>query len=182
MKDILKINDLEQLKLLSDPLKLGLVQAFAEEERTVAEAAEMLGEPLTKLYRHVDALLDAGLVEVTGERKKRGTVERRFRAVARRYEVEDGLLGATDPGPEDESIRALLRGAENEIMAALHGPKEPLAPSVARFRAKASPDRLRELQERMFSWLEEIGEEDEVPGDDAIEVGALIALYPLPRR
>ncbi len=38
------IEDLEQLRLLSDPLKLSLVQVFGEAEGTVASAAEALGE------------------------------------------------------------------------------------------------------------------------------------------
>ena len=68
MKERYKINSLEQVRLLSDPFKLSILQAFAEEERTTKEVAETLKQPITKLYRHVDALHDAGLLEITQEK------------------------------------------------------------------------------------------------------------------
>ncbi len=82
MKETYKIKDLQQIKLLSDSLKLQLLQAFASGDKTTKQVAADLGESVTKLYRHVDALYDAGLLEITGEKQKRGTVERTFRAVA----------------------------------------------------------------------------------------------------
>lgn len=53
MKERYKINSLEQVRLLSDPFKLSILQAFAEEERTTKEVAETLKQPITKLCRHV---------------------------------------------------------------------------------------------------------------------------------
>ena len=173
------IEELEQLRLLSDPLKLSLVQVFGEAEGTVASAAEALDEPQTKLYRHVDALLDAGLIEVTRERPKRGTVERWFRTVARRFEVADELLATEDPAEEDRTVRELLRGAEKELLQALREKDEDAPPTFARFRARVTPAQLRELQDRLFVWLDEL--ESETPNDaETIDIGAMIALYRLP--
>ncbi len=174
------IEDLEQLRLLSDPLKLSLAQVFAEGEGTVASAAEALGEPQTKLYRHVDALLDAGLIEVTRERPKRGTVERWFRTVARRFEVADGLLTGDGASDDENTVRDLLRSAETELLQALRAEDEEVPPTFARFRARLTPEQLKELQDRLFVWLDEF-DEDENDGADRIEIGALIALYRLPR-
>lgn len=182
VKDVMKIEDLEQLRLLSDPLKLSLIQVFGEAEGTVASAASRLEQPQTRLYRHVDALLEAGLIEVTREQPKRGTVERWFRTVARRLEIADGLLpGGTDAG-ESDAIRDLLRGAETEILEALETQDETAPPTVARFRANLTATQLKELEERMFAWLEEARGDTSVPNDaETIEIGALIALYRIPR-
>lgn len=181
MKDVQKIEELEQLRLLSDPLKLSLLQVFGEEEATVATAAEVLGEPQTKLYRHVDALLDAGLIEVTRERPKRGTVERWFRTAARRFEVADELLATDNPAEEERAVRDVLRGAETELLAAIREKDETVPPTFARFRAKATPEQLKKLQERLYVWLDEL--EDETPeGADTIDVGAVVALYRLPGK
>ena len=179
MKDVQKIDDLEQLRLLSDPLKLSLLQVFGEDEATVAAAAEALGEPQTKLYRHVDALLNAGLIEVTRERPKRGTVERWFRTVARRFEVADELLATEDPADEERAVRDVLRGAEAELLAALREKDEAVPPTFARFRAKVTPKQLEELRERLFVWLDETLA-DAPEGEDTIDVGALVALYRVP--
>jgi DNA-binding transcriptional ArsR family regulator len=176
------IEDLEQLRLLSDPLKLSLIQAFGEVEGTVAAAAAKLGEPQTKLYRHVDALLDAGLIEVTRERPKRGTVERWFRTVARRFEVADGLLANDSPEDEFDSVRDLLRGAETEIVQALREHDETVPPTVARLRAKVTPEQLETLRDRLSAWLGELESKGE-PGEGSgtIDIGALVALYRLPK-
>jgi predicted ArsR family transcriptional regulator len=86
------IKELKQIKLLSDPLKLQLIQSFAEGDKTTRQVATELGENVTKLYRHVDALFEAGLLEITDETQKRGTVERTFRAVAQRFEADPALF------------------------------------------------------------------------------------------
>lgn len=177
------IEDLEQLRLLSDPLKLSLIQAFGEAEGTVASAAEKLGEPQTKLYRHVDALLDAGLIEVTRERPKRGTVERWFRTVARRFTVAEGLLAGDRPEDEFDSVRDLLRSAESEILRALREHDETVPPTVARLRAKVTPEQLETLRGRLSAWLDELESENaHGEGAETIDIGAMIALYRLPER
>jgi DNA-binding transcriptional ArsR family regulator len=181
MKDVQKIEDLEQLRLLSDPLKLSLLQVFGENEATVATAAEALDEPQTKLYRHVDALLNAGLIEVTRERPKRGTVERWFRTVARRFEVADELLATDDPAEEERAVRDVLRGAEVELLEALREQDEAVPPTFARFRAKVTAKQLEQLQERLFVWLDET--QRETPeGEETIDVGAVVALYRVPNQ
>ncbi len=55
-----------------------------------------------------------------------------------------------------------------------------MPPTFARFRARLTPEQLKELQDRLFVWLDEF-DEDENDGADRIEIGALIALYRLPR-
>lgn len=180
MKDVKKIQDLEQLRLLSDPLKLSLLQVFGEREATVAAAAEAMGEPQTKLYRHVDALLDAGLIEVTRERPKRGTVERWFRTVARRFEVADDLLATEGLEEEERAVRDVFRGAETELIQALREDDAAVPPTFARFRARVTPQQLEELQARLFVWLDEM-ERDIPENAESLDVGAVVALYRVPK-
>ena len=176
MREIFHVNDLEQLRLLADPLKLRLLQAFAAGPRTVTDVADELDENLTRLYRHVDALHTAGLIEVTREVKKRGTVERTFCAVARRFEVEHTLFAADDSG--NDAIRNLLRAAEEELLAALADAGEDNAPLAMRLRIRGSPARIASLRKALDTWLEaaQSGDDDE---DQSAEAGALIAFYPL---
>ena len=119
VKDTHKIRDLDQVRLLSDPLKLRLLQTFAESPKTTKQVAARLGESVTKLYRHVDALHDAGLLVVVEEKQKRGTIERTFRAVAQRFEADHALFHDA-PGDEgSDAARQLFRVSEAEILNVL---------------------------------------------------------------
>lgn len=179
MKDVHEINSLEQVRLLTDPLKLKLIQAFAEAEKTTKDVATELGEGITKLYRHVDALHDAGLLEVVGEERKRGTIERTFRAVAQRFEVDHALFA--DEGGEQglDAIRDMLRISESEILKVLSDPSdnEDERAIVMRIRGKASPEKIAELRETLSAWLDSVPTCDKSAAEDAKDIGGLIAFY-----
>lgn len=181
MKETFKIKDLEQIKLLSDPLKLQLLQAFAEKAKTTKQVAAELGESVTKLYRHVDALHDAKLIEIAGEKKKRGTLERTFRAVAHRFEADAALFAANaDPAGMD-AARDMLRSAETEILTAIadDSGRDESEAMFARLRFKASPARIAELRNTLKTWVESVQDDDDSGAEDATEIGALIAFYPI---
>ena len=181
MKEIHKISELQQVRLLSDPLKLRLLQAFAENAGTTKQVAAQLGESVTKLYRHVDALHDAGLLEIVSERQKRGAIERTFRAVAKRFEADHSLFGE-DTGEEGTSVaREILRSAETEILkaiATLDSEKDRDA-ILMRLRIKASPERIEALHQSLAEWCESVQEDEDCAEDDTEEYGALIAYYPV---
>ncbi len=182
MKEVHKINNLEHVKLLSDPLKLKLISAFSMGAKTTKEVAEELGESVTKLYRHVDALQDAGLLTVVEEVQKRGTIERRFTTIARRFEVEQSLFSDTDQGAGQEAIREILRGGEEEIVRALSGSEEESSRSlVMRLRVKGTRDDLDKLKDRLQNWIDEAQEleELELSGAALEEAGVMIAFYPV---
>lgn len=177
MLKTLKINDLEQVKLLADPLKLKLLQAFAADAKTTKQVAEELGQSITKLYRHVDALHEAGLLEVTEERQKRGTIERTFRATAERFEADRSLFSDEPSGEAMDAARDLLRAGEEEILHAIATAKEEEKPVIMRLRCKASPARIKALSQALSDWIESTQETDD---DEATEYyGAMVAFYPI---
>ena len=181
MKETYKIKDLEQVRLLSDPLKLRLLQAFAEKARTTKQVAAELGESVTKLYRHVDALHDAGLLVITAEKQKRGTIERTFRAVAERFEADRSLFG-DEAGEEGiRTAREMLRAVEIEILNAIatSDEEDDREAILLRFRCKASPERIEEMRASLAEWCESVHKDDDYSAEDAEEYGALIAFYPV---
>lgn len=76
----MKSNGLEQVRALAHPLRLRLLELFARQARTAKQAAEVLGEPPTRLYHHVAALERAGLIRLKETRQNRGTTEKYFEA------------------------------------------------------------------------------------------------------
>ena len=183
MKEIFKIKELAQVRLLSDPLKLRLIQAFAESAKTTKQVAAELGESVTKLYRHVDALHDSGLLVVVAEKQKRGTIERTFRAVAQRFEADETLFSGETGGEAAEAARELFRAAEAEVLDALANTSDTVdeQPIVMRIRGKASPEKIAELRATLKAWLESIPNDDASPNDEAKQIGGFIAFYEISR-
>lgn len=179
MKKTYKIKDLEQIRLLSDPLKLQLLQAFAESAKTTKQVAAELGESVTKLYRHVDALHDSGLLVVTEEKQKRGTIERTFRAVAERFEADHSLFvdGAGEDGTN--TAREMLRVSEAEILDVLAKTRDDddERAIIMRIRGRAGPDEIAELRATLKKWMDSLPNNDQSPAKDAKDFGGLIAFY-----
>lgn len=179
MKDTHKIRDLEQIRLLSDPLKLRLLQAFAESAKTTKQAAAELGESVTKLYRHVDALHDSGLLEVVEEKQKRGTIERTFRAVAQRFEADHSLFSEAAGDEGIDAVREMLRLSETEILDVLTNARadDEEQAILMRVKGRATPEKIAELRATLQQWLESVQNCDPSPAEDAREIGGLIAFY-----
>lgn len=101
-----RITSPEQLKAISDPLRLEMLELVAEEARTVKQIAELLGKPATKLYYHMNALEAAGFVKVVETRVKSGIIEKYYRAVAESFQVDRKLLKGGPQG--DEPLENML--------------------------------------------------------------------------
>ena len=175
------IKDLEQIKLLSDPIKLQLIQAFSESDKTVKQVAIELKVKITKLYRHVDALYDAGLILITEEKQKRGTVERTFRAVAHRFEADQTLFNMTNNNEGISAAREMLQVCEDEILTALQEEEQDVNQEaiIMRLRCKVTPKRLEELKQSLKEWIESAEDVEDTIDEKAAEFGALIAFYPV---
>ncbi|MEV4570288.1 helix-turn-helix domain-containing protein [Nonomuraea sp. NPDC049419] len=72
---------MDTLELILHPVRLRVMWALSGgRTRTTSDLCERLPDvPKTTLYRHIALLADAGLLEVAGEHRVRGTVERHYR-------------------------------------------------------------------------------------------------------
>lgn len=72
---------METLDLIIHPVRLRIIHAMAGgETRTTSDLCESLPDiPKATMYRHVALLADAGLLEVAGEHRVHGAVERTYR-------------------------------------------------------------------------------------------------------
>jgi DNA-binding transcriptional ArsR family regulator len=65
--------------LLLHPIRLQIITAISNQQMTARELAEAVPDvPQTTLYRHINALVDGGLLKVVNETQIRGTVERTY--------------------------------------------------------------------------------------------------------
>ena len=85
------LTDLSQLEALSSSIRLRILQ-WALDPVTVGVLAERFGVPRTRLYYHVNLLVDEGLLVEVGERTSGARVEHIYRTVARSVTPSPELL------------------------------------------------------------------------------------------
>ena len=94
-----EIDSVEGLRALADPVRLAILSALDQQGpdgelpvMSVKELAQHLGEPQTKLYRHVKQLAAAGLIEVAATQMVSGILEQRYRARQRDLRLSGALF------------------------------------------------------------------------------------------
>lgn len=144
-----------QMKALSHPLRVRLLELFGE-PRTTKQAAEKMGEAPTRLYHHVAALEKAGLIRLKETRPNRGTTEKYFQLVKRRIIGGDELVRALRRKGRRRELAAmsfvLFDRARNELLHALtHGGDHlPEGLTAVRASLRLSPAGARKLQKELM--------------------------------
>ncbi len=183
------VRRLEQAKLLTDPFKLRLIEGFAGVPATTKQVADKMGEKAPRLYRHVDALVEEGLLKLVEEKPKRGTIERYYKTVADRFEVDPQLFSPA-AGVRDEAVemmRSLIRDTESDLVRLLGDNGDSTqsdedSPLLARFVIRGSPEVAAELRKKLEAWLEECDglSAEEVDPDGSVAYAGLLTFYRRP--
>src|SRR5262245_16404794 len=106
----LTLSDLEQIRVLADPLRLRILEELCTEERTTKQVAQRLGEKPTKLYHHVEALERVGLIRLARTRQNRGTIEKYYIAVARQFKADSRIFSVAEADSQagGEAMRGVI--------------------------------------------------------------------------
>lgn len=115
--EVLLINTAEQLRVISDPLRMEILECVSSEALTVKQIAARLAQPATKLYYHVSALEAAGFVVMVDTRIKSGIVEKYYRIAAQNIQIDRSLLKQSDV--EDDALQTILSAVFDSTIADL---------------------------------------------------------------
>ena len=149
------LNTLAQLKALADPLRYRIFEHLVGEPRTAKQMAELLGTHPTRLYHHFRVLENAGLIRLARTRKKRGTVEKYFEAVAERIVLgpdilrDKPLLGCSLYAGVLQATLADLEAAARKKRGGSRGPRVLLK----RLRIRTTRAKARELKRKLEAWI-----------------------------
>ena len=117
INDALVIDDLDTLKVLSDPFRLEILRMIAyanktNELRTVKQLAEELELPPTKLYYHINLLEKHNLITIAETQVVSGIIEKKYQVIADNITIDKNFL-ATEEGPSDEKLDSLLSSIQS---------------------------------------------------------------------
>jgi len=184
------LTELEQIRVLADPLRVSILEIMAREEHTTKQVAQLLGEKPTKLYHHVEALERVGLIRMARTRQNRGTLEKYYVGVARRFEASSSLFSDAAEGEGNEAelpqmISMLLEKTGDELRRlAASGAEEDAADEamlglVEIHADQPEIDRIRRRVRRLLGDLQ-CGDE-EVANERERRYRLMLAFFPLDR-
>jgi DNA-binding transcriptional ArsR family regulator len=173
-RDPQQTSHVDVLKALADPLRLNILYALTRRRgpdlpaRTAKELAAELGEPQTKLYRHIKHLEAAGLIRSVSSRVVSGIVEHRYQVSSVDMILGDELTDREKVSPEAEALAAAaLELYRRQFFATRRArPRDPAAEeaephrrmvmAIADGRVRAA--RAAEIYDRLYQLLEEVAE------------------------
>ncbi|AQZ60503.1 unnamed protein product [[Actinomadura] parvosata subsp. kistnae] len=124
---------MDTLELILHPVRLRIMWALSGGRvRTTSELCESMPDiPKTTLYRHVALLADGGLLEVAGEQRVRGMVERHYRLRQGAANVDPETAGAMSLEEHRHGFAAAMAALLAEFNAYLDRPAaDPVADRV----------------------------------------------------
>lgn len=174
------VSDPETLKALSDPLRLRILEtmvARAEEPWSAKELAARLEVPQTRLYHHIELLLERDLIRPAEQRVVSGIIETRYRVAAMSVRLDRRLL-SSDSNLHDaarELLHTVFDTSRDEIARLLNAPGGSMLggvdddesdvpgdrPLLTRGLARLTPARAAEFRERLEALMREFESEDE---------------------
>ncbi|HET9222792.1 MAG TPA: helix-turn-helix domain-containing protein [Roseiflexaceae bacterium] len=185
------ITNLETLKVISEPLRLQLLELLADEPRTVKQLAGELNMASTRLYYHINLLELHGLIRVTGTRIVSGIIEKQYQVTARRFRVERSLLSLA-PSAGDEPLDTLMSSIfeqlRSEIMTSAQRGLIDFSPDAPRDRGLlisrtlgALPaERAAEFYARLEALVKEFdATAADTANDDPHIFGLAVVMYPV---
>ncbi|TFJ93419.1 winged helix-turn-helix domain-containing protein [Lentibacillus salicampi] len=89
MQDIYYVKDLEQLKILSDPLRVQILWELDHGAQTGKMLSVKLQLPASKMRYHLTALEKAGLVEIERTEVLNGIVQKFYQPIAKEISLEN---------------------------------------------------------------------------------------------
>src|SRR5215467_6460087 len=191
---IRSVASVDMLRALADPTRLAILSVLMERHdelavMSVKELAARLGEPQTKLYRHVRQLEAAGLIRVASTRLVSGIVEQRYQA-SQRDLVFDGGFMREHADESEAAIRAVMDSfrdgyftafRDKQLMPGLVPDSEAYrTPNLFLTEVRVSPRRAAEMREKLQeleAWLGDADDQD----PDGVLVDVLIGYYVAPQ-
>lgn len=169
--EVLEVRELDAMLEVTHPTR-GMMLRHLRHPRTVAELADAMGAPVTRLYHHVNRLHDHGIIRVVATRQVAAVTERRYQVTARSFRPHRDLLENSARADVarvlgsvfDLAKLGFVRLVEERGPLALRDEDDSMTLSLGEMRM--SPERRKELVRRLESLFDEFTSSDDEHDDD----------------
>lgn len=185
MRKLMLLNSWEQVEVLGDDTRLAILELCAT-PRTVAEVAETLRVPRTRLYHHVKRLTDHGFLRVAQTRQVGPVTESYYQITALSYRPSSRLLGTLSESAMGGAILTIIFGpARADFVRSLEKGAFRLGERTGRKRLllsrslmKLTPEELEELVAGVEELLARFDTDPTADRPGTIPVSAVSLIHP----
>jgi len=125
-----------KIDLITHPVRMRILMALQGAELTAQQIAALLTDvPASSIYRHVQKLVDAGLVEVVAERPVRGAVEKTLRVVTHGADLGPGEVQQMQLEDHRRALLGFFSQLYSEFDRYLQRPDADPAQDIVGYRA-----------------------------------------------
>ncbi len=158
----LMLRDIETIKVYADQRRMRILQLLQKPATVKAVAAALQIAP-SKLYYHINLLLQHGLIQVVGQNLESGIVEKIYQVSARRYKLINPLLMG-DAIPQDAAatiLGSLIEDAHHGFLQAFanRDPSEatpPRHPFLSKKAFRLTNAQLSEFHTRLATLIQDV--------------------------
>ena len=184
--EVFDIDDLDTLKVLTAEPRIEIIELLRK-PASVAQLAERMEVPRTRLYHHINTLEEIGAIVVVDERRAGAMTEKFYQVAAKTYQPSKKFLESSTPKEQATAIvDSLFSITKNDFVSAVEQERVDLAEDERQRRLTLSrrvytltPERTSELVAKVESILAEFEADDET--EDTRPFAVLFIAHPSSR-
>ena len=154
MKQKYVIENYDQLKAVSDPLRVNILTYLVENAYTGKQLGDLLDLSPSKVHYHLKELENVGLVKVVDTKLKNGIVQKFFKSVAYSYHIDEKLLPHMNEIKQSirQNVYMVLSRAQHRVIAAPEAAFLFKSTDVDNNPFIANQVEVRILEEKFIEW------------------------------
>ncbi|MFO7321412.1 MAG: helix-turn-helix domain-containing protein [Chloroflexota bacterium] len=135
---------MDRMKLILHPVRMRVMLALANRVLTTQQLADLLPDVAqTTLYRHINLLLEGGILTVVRESKVRGTIERALTLTSGAGRIDMETSASLPPEQHEQLFTTLIASLLADFRRSLSHPQDGIPPAFYR-------------QQRLYLTVEEL--------------------------
>ncbi|GLV60423.1 hypothetical protein KDH_72420 [Dictyobacter sp. S3.2.2.5] len=180
MEETYLIEDLEQLRAISDQLRVEILHVLRDQAMTTKQLGDRLGMAPAKVHYHVRELERVGLVRLVETREKGGILEKYYQPIARSFNVSGKILLSSPPHEVLASLGSMVDQSRdkflNHLSRAMERRDDQTSMLLRWVRFRATYEEQKRVYEQIFELLRPFEERDD-DGEGEVLQG-MFMLYP----